>query len=55
VPLTKRGRAVQRSFSRRYGKRGKSVFYATMNKRGGMPAKLHRKRRTGRRRRRRGK
>lgn len=30
--LTKKGRAVQGSFTRRYGKRGKAVFYARMNK-----------------------
>ncbi len=33
MPLTKTGRKVLRSMTRRYGKkRGKRVFYATMNK-----------------------
>lgn len=32
MPLTGKDREVMDSFKRRYGKRGKSIFYATMNK-----------------------
>jgi hypothetical protein len=35
MPQTKRGKTIMRGFRKRYGKRGKSVAYATANKRGG--------------------
>lgn len=32
MPLTKKGRKILNSFKKRYGSRGKEVFYAYMNK-----------------------
>jgi len=43
MPLTKVGKRIRRSFSKRYGKRGTSVFYATMNTRKKATAKWHKK------------
>lgn len=45
MPLTKKGRKVLRAMSKTYGKkRGKSVFYASINK--GIIKGVHRKKRT---------
>lgn len=54
MPLTKKGSRIKAKFSRRYRKRGKGVFYATLNKNPGLrrAAEPKRARRRGRRRRR---
>jgi hypothetical protein len=42
MPKTKKGKAIMRSFKKRYGKRGASIAYATANKRGkGLYRQLH--------------
>ena len=33
MPLTKKDRDMERNFERQYGDEGKSVYYATLNKR----------------------
>jgi hypothetical protein len=50
MPLTRKGKSVKRKFQRRYGKRGTSVFYATMNRRPKLRRKLKRSPRRKRRR-----
>jgi len=42
MPLTKSGRKVMKNMKKEYGaEKGKSVFYATMNKRKSLGKKLH--------------
>lgn len=43
MPLNKKGKKVFRSFVARYGKKGKSYFYAILNKRRRLARKLKRK------------
>lgn len=45
MPLTKSGRKIMRSMAKRYGKRkGKRVFYASINKKKKGSSRWHRKR-----------
>lgn len=45
MPLTKTGKKILGSMKKEYGaKKGKSVFYATLNKKPSLKAKVERKR-----------
>jgi len=45
MPLTKSGKKVMRSMKKQYGaKKGKSVFYASLNKKKKGSSKWHKKR-----------